>query len=270
MIGGICYTNNKSYTCFFNQNNTENNEWIHYEDENISYFKEYVEIIKLLIKNQQTPNFLIYKIQEKNNEKNNKDLTQETIFKLEKFASNIDNYNMISKNKFRPNDDTIKYDIAEDRNQNNNNFKRNNVGANQNSSTNNSSITSENSEYTCVICYQRNKVEHKICIKCKKNNESQIKDMLLLKRKSSEKSSNLNNNQHIVSNNAGGNSEKDFDDSLMKNENFENRITSIKHNKITIEKLANPFENHVKITNSSSKPKILIGKNSSLNNFFIV
>ena len=150
----------------------------------------------------------------------------------------------------------------------NSNLKRNNGVANHNSSTNNSSIASETSEYTCVICYHKNKVENKICLKCKKNNESLIKDILLLKRKSSEKTNSvINNIAPPFNNNPLTNSEKDSNDSSFKiNElSLENKISSIKHNKNTIEKLVNPFENHVKIVNSSSKPKILIPKNSTLN-----
>ncbi len=198
-----------------------------------------------------------------------KELSQEQISRLERLAISLDNFNPSNKsNRFRPNDDTIRYDnLPSD--ERSSNFKRNNLGANQNSSTNNSSIASETSEYTCVICAQRNKVENKICVKCNKNNESHIKDLLLFKRKSSEKTSSAVTGGHVITpfnniHNHMNSGEKDSDDSSFKSElQIDNKITSIKHNKNTIDKLVNPFDNHVKITNSSSKPKLLIAKNSN-------
>lgn len=270
MLGGICSTNYKSYSCFFNQRNKDINDWVFFEDQNILYFKEYSDLLKLLVKLQHMPILIIYKIIERGSDTSNlKELTQEQILRLERLAISLDNYNTNNKsNRFRPNDDTIRYDnLPSD--ERSSNFKRNNLGANQNSSTNNSSIASETSEYTCVICAQRNKVENKICIKCNKNNESHIKDILLFKRKSSEKTcSGMPGGQVITPfnniHNHLNSGEKDSDDSSFKSEiQIDNKITSIKHNKNTIDKLVNPFDNHVKITNSSSKPKLLIAKNSN-------
>ena len=88
--GAICSTNYKSYTCYFSQINKDQKEWIFYEDEDVIYYKGYIDLISNLVKTQQNPIFLIYQIQESFTTDFDKEFTTEEISRLEKLAKNVD------------------------------------------------------------------------------------------------------------------------------------------------------------------------------------
>jgi len=132
-----------------------------------------------------------------------KDLTENQVEILENYAKNIENTADILSNQFRPIEEIIKIDstfnnstsIDENiRNSNStiqeNKFKRvSSANNNNNNSTNinssnfpTSTIQSVEFDYICTYCGLKNKIENKNCLKCKGNNENNIKEVLSRKK----------------------------------------------------------------------------------------
>lgn len=203
-LGCILRSNNRTYSCLFFQKNFNTKEWIYYVDEQIYYFKCFYEVLCRILKNQEMPILLIYQQLQENYNMDiaaaEKDLTEIQVEILENYAKNIENTPEILSNQFRPIEEIIKIEytfnssnsIDENiRNSNgnaqDNKFKR--ISSNNNNSTNiNSSNFLTNTsqsgeiEYVCTYCGQKNKLENKNCLKCKGNNETNIKEFLIKKK----------------------------------------------------------------------------------------
>ncbi len=219
-LGCILRTNNKTYSCLFLQKNFDTKEWIYYMDEQIYYFKCFYELVSRLLKNQEMPILLIYQQLQENYNMDiaaaDKDLTENQVEILENYAKNIENTADILSNQFRPIEEIIKIDstfnnstsIDENiRNSNStiqeNKFKRVSSANNNNNSTNiNSSnfptSTSQSVEfdYICTYCGLKNKIENKNCLKCKGNNENNIKEVLS-RKKNGDKFTNDNKSENV-------------------------------------------------------------------------
>ena len=146
-IGGICSNNHHSYTAFFHQQN----EWIHYNDDKLNYYKNWYDFVLEMVKTQEMPMFLFFQKQE-NYDEINLDLLNDDILKLERFARNIDNIPQILLNKFRPYEDISKIDT----------INVDNVGSSQENNKFKRYSKADNllEFYVCSICNYKNKIEH--------------------------------------------------------------------------------------------------------------
>jgi hypothetical protein len=146
-----------------------------------------------------------------------KDLTENQVEILENYAKNIENTADILSNQFRPIEEIIKIDstfnnstsIDENiRNSNStiqeNKFKR--VSSANNNNNNSTNINSSNFptstsqsvefDYICTYCGLKNKIENKNCLKCKGNNENNIKEVLS-RKKNGDKFTNDNKSENV-------------------------------------------------------------------------
>jgi hypothetical protein len=109
-----------------------------------------------------------------------KDLSNDEIHILERYARNADDLPAISQNKFRINEEYLKFDNLESIKPSNSKNSTS-ISTSKNHSNNNSNSRSDFGEYVCPFCLSKNRIENPLCYKCSKNNEGVIED--LLKRK---------------------------------------------------------------------------------------
>jgi hypothetical protein len=166
-FGAILLKPGKSYTCFFK--NKEMNKWIHYDDEKISSYSSWFELLSSCLKNSESPILLFYQKQEKFTEE--KDIGLEEILLLEKHARNADNLSNTILNRFRSNEEIIKFESFRGLQPTG---KNSDTSAKHNSNSRIDQVT----EYSCIECFSKNRIECPVCLKCSKNNEAQIEDLL--------------------------------------------------------------------------------------------
>jgi len=205
-FGAFLIKPSKSYSCFFRQNaanHNENHNWIHYdcgkvttnnhEQNTNTYFNSWYELISFCLANGEYPIMIFYQIQQKYNE-NDKDITNEEIQILERYAKSADNLNSIVMYKFRPTEDIIKSEPSSVSNsvhlnntpiqsQDLNNLKNiskvpSSIASSRNTSHHNSNSRIEVGEYNCIYCFCKNKMDVLICFKCGQNNEAVVEDIL--------------------------------------------------------------------------------------------
>jgi hypothetical protein len=197
-FGGICVKPGQTYTCFFkskeiNSSSLESFIWSHYDDENFTSFSSWFDLISHLLKNLEFPLILFYQIQEKYTD-SEKDLTQEELQTLERYARSADNTANILQNRFRPKEDVINFDY--DFNFVNENIYNENLRhlmkrqkqssknstsistSKPNSNNNSNSRIEQPTEYICSKCLAKNRIENQICSMCNRNNEDVIEDLL--------------------------------------------------------------------------------------------
>lgn len=203
-FGAILLKPGKTYSCFFkntHNTNTSNSNindylYIHYDDDKITNFSSQFDLISYCMKNSEVPILLFYQIQEKYND-SEKDISLDELQILERYARNADNLNYIISNRFRSNEDIIRFEKVDSTNSNSQGlYTRNPSNAstlplNQSSKNSSSISTSKPSstnnsnsridpvtEYACINCYSKNRIECPVCLKCNKNNEAAIEDLL--------------------------------------------------------------------------------------------
>jgi hypothetical protein len=204
-FGAILLKPGKNYSCFFKNNtsNTTNSHindylYIHYDDDKITNFSSQFDLISFCLKNCEVPVLLFYQIQEKYND-SEKDISLDELQILERYARNADNLNNIISNRFRSNEDIIRFEKIDSthsqshsqgvytRNPSNastlplNQSSKNSssISTSKPSSTNNSNSRIDPvTEYACINCYSKNRIECPVCLKCNKNNEAAIEDLL--------------------------------------------------------------------------------------------
>jgi hypothetical protein len=168
--GAILLKPGKTYTCFFK--NKELNKWVHYDDEKISTYSSWFELLSSSLKNSESPILLFYQVQEKFTEE--KDLSLEEIQLLEKHARNADNLSNIIINRFRSNEDVIKFESFRGLQH----FAKTSETSAITSKHNSNSRIDQLTEYSCIGCLSKNRIECPVCLKCNRNNEAQIEDLL--------------------------------------------------------------------------------------------
>jgi hypothetical protein len=188
LLGCICLSPNKNYTCFFKQTT----KWVHYYDEVVTVYDNFFNMASHCLKNGEVPTLLIYQMTEKYSY-DDSEMTTEEIYKLEQYAKNMDNMKSILRNKFKPEEDCLET-LPDELERNIKNKRKNSENGSRNNSS--SFIT----VYNCVFCGSKNNIEDILCIKCKKNNEKSIEnikkknvEVKVLKRNSSK--STLNNDE---------------------------------------------------------------------------
>lgn len=212
-LGAFLIKPSKSYSCFFRQNNADDTfSWIYYDcgkvasilehNPNLS-FNNWFDLISHCLANGEYPIMLFYQIQQKYID-NEKEITNEEIHLLERYAKSADNFNAIVLYKFRPTEDIIKSEdlsVRSSMNLNNNNPNleakvnqskgSSSIATSRNTSNNNSNsrIDLATGEYNCIYCFSKNRIENNICFKCNKNNEAVIEDIM--------KKRHLNSNNYI-------------------------------------------------------------------------
>jgi len=125
-----------------------------------------------MVKNQEMPMFLVFQKQE-NFEEINLSLLNDEVLKLERFARNIDNIPQILLNKFRPYEDISKIDTI------NADTIKTSVEQNKYKRVLKSNESSGNLEYyNCSICNFKNRIDNVKCLKCEKNNEIIINQLM--------------------------------------------------------------------------------------------
>lgn len=197
-FGAICIKPGKTYTCFFKNveghaSNPSNQSctWTHYDDEKMTSFSSWFELISFCLKNLDFPIMLFYQIQEKYSD-NEKELSYDELQTLERYARNADNLQNILQNRFRSDEDIINYDYELNFvNDNEINLRHllkrqkqisknsTSISTSKPSSNNNSNSRIEQpTEYICSKCQSKNRIENQICSVCSKNNEDVIEDLL--------------------------------------------------------------------------------------------
>lgn len=194
--GGICLKPGQTYTCFFKSTeipstSLESVIWSHYDDENVTSFTSWFDLISHFLKNLEFPLILFYQIQEKYSD-SEKDLTMEELQALERYARSADNSANIFQNPFRPKEDVINFDNDLNfLNENNENLRhlmkrqkqssKNSTSistSKPNSNNNSNSRIEQPTEYICSKCLAKNRIENQICFICNRNNEDVIEDLL--------------------------------------------------------------------------------------------
>ena len=174
-LGAILLKPGKTYSCFFK--NRDINMWLHYDDEKITTYSSWFELLSECIKNCEFPILIFFQIQEKFSEE--KDLTPEELQLLERHARNADNLQNIIVNRFRSNEDIIKFENLKNNSQQHSSKGSETSVTSKNLSNNNSNSRLEQvTEYSCIGCLSKNRIECPVCLKCNKNNEAQIEDLL--------------------------------------------------------------------------------------------
>ena len=202
----------KTYSCCFRQNNKDESfSWIYYDcgkivsqnnNQNSHYsFSNWSDLISFLLANGEYPIMLFYQIQQKY-QVDDKEMTNEEILTLERYAKSADNFNNIVVNKFRTSEDIIRSEPSSSSsslNYNSGNDQKN-LNANKvlpinlnnksrdkspsNTNNNNSRLemnTTNNNlsgEYKCILCFAKNRIEDIFCFKCNQNNEAVIEDII--------------------------------------------------------------------------------------------
>jgi len=211
-FGGFLIKPSKAYSCFFRQqsgNQNENNfTWIYYDCGKISTntsehnnytvcFNNWFDLISHCLANGEYPIMLFYQMQQKYID-HEKEISNEEIQTLERYAKSADNLNSIVVYKFRPTEDIIKSEPSSKSNSlhlNNNPHDLNNLkSASKGSSnisssrntSNNSNSRVETGEYNCIYCFAKNRMDNMLCYKCGQNNEAVIEEIM--------KKRHLNNN----------------------------------------------------------------------------
>jgi len=222
-FGAFLMKPSKAYSCFFRQNagnnniNNENiNNWTYYDcgkiisnpqeqSQNIS-FGNWFDLISHCLASGEYPIMLFYQIQQKYIE-NEKEISNEEIQILERYAKSADNLNSIVNYKFRPSEDIIKSEPSSNSSSlhlNNNHESSNlknvskgsksssSISTSRNTSNNNSNSRMETVEYNCIYCFSKNRMDNMICYKCGQNNEAVVEDII--------KKRHLNNNYINIAN----------------------------------------------------------------------
>ncbi len=264
--GAILLKPSKTYSCFFkssNNNNSDNEDWVHYDDHNITH-SSWFDLISLCLKSCEVPVLLFYQIQDKYASSLEKEITIEEIQILERYVRTADNLANILANRFRSNEEVIKFDnirssrVSESSqqklkiNNSSNNISNVSKGA---STGNNSTSSSRNgalTEYSCSSCFTKNRIECPICYKCNKNNESVIED--LLKKRGMNNFINIANfNVNINTGNSAGNSGGNSDSgnsNVNSNATRNNNSLTNQNNHINRESLADRERDKDSKTNS--------------------
>ncbi len=175
LIGVIMIKPSKTYTSCFRKDE----QWIYHDEEESRLFSSWFEFITHCLKNAESPFMLYFNLQDKYLNFD-KDLSNDEIQILERYARNADDLSNICQNKFRINEDYLKFDHL-DSIKPSNSKNSTSISTSKNHSNNNSNSRSDFGEYVCPFCLSKNRIENPLCYKCSKNNEGVIED--LLKRK---------------------------------------------------------------------------------------
>ncbi len=253
----------KTFSCCFRQNNKdESYSWVYYDcgkivsqsntnlQNTIISFSHWSDLVSFLLANGEYPIMLFYQIQQKY-QVDDKEITNEEILTLERYAKSADNFNNIVINKFRTSEDIIRSEQSSSSNSINfnsgNDQKNINLNPNQNktsinlnnknrdksplntnnnsrldinSNSNNSNITGE---YKCIFCFANNRIEDIFCLKCNHNNEAVIEDLI--------KKRHANNNYINIANfNLNINTDEKMSFKTKDNNNNINRNSNIINN----------------------------------------
>ena len=264
-FGGFLIKPSKAYSCFFLQNSANQNDnftWVYYDcgkitsntsEQNYTLsFNNWFDLISHCLANGEYPIMLFYQIQQKYIH-NEKEISNEEIQTLERYAKSADNLNSIVMYKFRPTEDIIKSEPSSSSNSVNlnnihdiNNLKSvskdsSNISTSRNTSNNNSHSRMDTGEYNCIYCFAKNKMDNMLCFKCGQNNSAVVEEIL--------KKRHLNNNYINIANfNLNINTDEKM--SFRTNEN-PNEI----NNKKQINKNIDDYEdNNVNEVNSNFAP----------------
>jgi hypothetical protein len=247
-FGAICIKPGKTYTCFMKnmEGTTPSNSsdrlytWTHYDDEKLTSFSNWFELISFCLKNLEFPLMIFYQIQEKYTD-TEKELSLDELQTLERYARNADSLQNILQNRFRSDEDIINYDydlnLINENNENNlrHHLKRQKHNSKYstsistskpNSNNNSNSRIEQPTEYICLKCQSKNRIENQICSMCSKNNEDVIEDLL--------KKRGMNNNLINICNfnvniNSGNEKEREKEkENLQINNNYDNKCESVK------------------------------------------
>ena len=184
------------YDCNWGQNDKESNN-------NVIEFVSYYDFIFFCIKNGLIPILLFYQgnfltIKERNKNiimnKYDENLNKEQINVLQEFCINTDNLYNILHNNLRKKENLISTKKIKNRKTNTDKIK--NLQQNKNNILIN--------EYTCPNCNYKNKIQDKICIICKNNNNEYLSKKFLVQNipdKTTEKKQFQSLNNYIAFNN---------------------------------------------------------------------
>jgi len=186
-FGGFLIKPSKAYSCFFLQNSANQNDnftWVYYDcgkitsntsEQNYTLsFNNWFDLISHCLANGEYPIMLFYQIQQKYIH-NEKEISNEEIQTLERYAKSADNLNSIVMYKFRPTEDIIKSEPSSSSNSVNlnnihdiNNLKSvskdsSNISTSRNTSNNNSHSRMDTGEYNCIYCFAKNKIDNMLC-----------------------------------------------------------------------------------------------------------
>jgi hypothetical protein len=257
----------KTYSCFFKNQNPADKEgefiWMHYDDEKMTTYSSWFDLISICLKNCEFPVLVFYQIQQKYSE-SEKELSNEEIQTLERYARNADNLANVISNRFRSYEDIINYENVNLNNRTPSaNVNMNPINSKSSTSLYNSKHNSNNNsnsridqltEYSCLGCSSKNRIECPICFKCNRNNESLIED--LLKKRGMNNFINIANfnvnintgnttgNNLNIPNNAGNNLGNVMNTELIEKDSLNNNQRDSKAS--TIKKgvnMPNPFIN---------------------------
>lgn len=198
----------RNYACFFKNINYK---WVHYDDEKITEFECWFDMISYCLQNGQTINILFYELQDKYAD-SEKELTFDDINLLERYCRSIDDISGIYINRFRQIEDLYPYEsttsnsITDDvrnsvssttvnniANKHNTSKTSTSISTSKNNSNNNSNSRLDLLEYYCKFCNTRNRIENIACSSCHRNNELIIEDVL--KRRTNIYNSSNNSSQ---------------------------------------------------------------------------
>jgi len=245
-FGAICIKPGKTYTCFFknleasypiNSMDVTYN-WTHYDDEKVTNFSSWFELISHCLKNMESPLMIFFQIQEKYSD-NEKELTTDELQTLERYARNADNLPNILQNRFRSDEEIINYELdlnfVNDNNENLQHLLKRqkqsskystSISTSKPNSTNNSNSRIEHvTEYICSKCLSKNRIENQICSVCCKNNEDVIED--LLKKKGMNNFINIENFNLNINTGVDKEKEKDIKLSSLKKNDYINSNSNV-------------------------------------------
>lgn len=205
-FGAFLIKPSKTYSCFFRQQTGNQNDdftWVYYDcgkitsnssEQNYTLsFNTWFDLISHCLANGEYPIMLFYQIQQKYID-NEKDISNEEIQTLERYAKSADNLHSIVMYKFRPTEDIIRSEPSSNSNSlhlNNNAIQSgskgsSNISTSRNTSNNNSQSRMDTGDYNCIYCFAKNRVDNMLCYKCGQNNEAVVEEIL--------KKRHLNNN----------------------------------------------------------------------------